>query len=108
MPVAAGEGPGEGHCFVPEGFTEQPVAEISAPQLILRAAESHKDKLVIIAIGALSPLAAALRQDTWRSLNRLAAFYFQGSVDEDAKGRMIPSTTAFNKSDCVIIPTSSL
>jgi inosine-uridine nucleoside N-ribohydrolase len=102
VPVLAGEGDGEGHCFIPDGFVQmgdpRATTQVSAAAFILQCAQHYRSKLTVVAIGALSPLAEAIKLDRSSNYLRfLGGLFFQGSVEVNPiTGQMAPSALAFN------------
>jgi inosine-uridine nucleoside N-ribohydrolase len=72
----------------PDGSTE----------LILQIAAQYSDKLIIVGISALTPLASALKQgdEAVTLLRQIQGVYLQGNVEVHDQPRMIPSSIAFN------------
>merc|ERR1712007_32611 len=60
-------------------------------------AQRYRGRLVLMCIGALTPIARLLRQDTEGVLQRsLRAVYIQAQADVTHEGHITPSAAAFN------------
>lgn len=97
--VSASYGPGTGHCYIPADLDvptlNKKCDNKAATKAILSAVRAYGKDLVIICIGALSPLAAAISADRSGSLLGIAGLYLQGNVIYSAAG-LEPLPAAFN------------
>ena len=94
--VSASYGPGMGHCYVPKDLpTVLTKDKTDATELILRTSKTYGSSLRVFVIGAMTPLADALKNDSEGYLRKIGGIFVQGNILYRA-GRIRPDAKAFN------------
>lgn len=98
--MSASFGPGTGHCFVPKDIPQvklrrESVSKRAAQNEVLDLAKRYGSNLIIFCIGAMTPLADAVKDDADGVLRNVGGLFLQGNI-LSSKGTVRPDPKAFN------------
>ena len=64
--------------------------EYNSTEAILKIVDEHKENLIIMGIGPLTPLGEAIKEDHSDSISKVKGIYLQGRLETDTDGQIMP------------------